>query len=137
MSVAGARLTDVSERAPVPAETVLRLAAILEQLPECTEHDAWTGVAWKVRDATVGHVFGGEDGLVRITFRAEPDEVEAFQHLGPQYFKTSWGTNVVGIVLDRRTDWDELTELLTDSYCIQAPQSLSAQVDLPAPHTTE
>lgn len=137
MSVAGARLTDVSERAPVPAETVLRLAAILEHLPECTEHDAWTGVAWKVRDATVGHVFGGEDGLVRITFRAEPDEVEAFQHLGPQYFKTSWGTNVVGIVLDRRTDWDELTELLTDSYCIQAPHSLAAQVDRPAPHTTE
>ena len=125
----------MSERAPVPTDTVLRLAALLEHLPECHEHDAWTGVAWKVRDATVAHVFGGEDGLVRITFRAEPDEVEAFQHLGPQYFKASWGTNVVGIVLDDRTDWDELTELLTDSYCIQAPQALAAQVSRPAPET--
>ena len=127
----------MSERAPVPTDTVLRLAAILERLPECHEHDAWTGVAWKTRDATVAHVFGGEDGLVRITFRAEPDEVEAFQHLGPQYFKASWGTNVVGIVLDQHTDWDELTELLTDSYCIQAPQTLAAQVNRPAPRQAE
>ena len=128
----------MSERAPVPTETVHRIAAILERLPECEEHDAWTGVAWKTRDATVGHVFGGEDGLIRITFRAEPDEVQAFQHLGPQYFKTSWGTNIVGIVLDEHTDWDELTELLTDSYCIQAPQNLAAQVDRPtAPHPAE
>jgi hypothetical protein len=123
----------VSERAPVPTSIVQRLAALHESLPECHEHDAWTGLAWKVRDATVAHVFGGEDGLVRVTFRAEPDEVEAFQHLGPQYFKADWGTNVVGMVLDEHTDWDELTELLTDSYCIQAPATLAAQIDRPAP----
>jgi hypothetical protein len=123
----------VAERATVPTEIVLRLAAIFERLPDCNEHDAWTGVAWKTRDATVGHVFGGEDGLIRITFRAEPDEVEAFQHLGPQYFKASWGSNVVGMVLDGGTDWEELAELLTDSYCIQAPQSLAAQVNRPEP----
>lgn len=121
----------MSERAPIPADIVRRLAAILERLPECTEHDAWTGVAWKTRGATVAHVFGGEDGLVRVTFRAEPDEVEALQHLGPRYFKTSWGSNVVGVVLDQQSDWDELTELLTDSYCVQAPQSLAEQVSRP------
>lgn len=126
----------MSERATVPSEVVLRLAAIFERFPECTEHDAWTGVAWKARQATVAHVFGGEDGLVRITFRAEPDEVEAFQHLEPRYFKASWGTNVAGLLLDERTDWQELTELLTDSYCIQAPQHLASQVSRPdAPDT--
>jgi hypothetical protein len=117
----------------VPRDTVQRLAALLEHLPECRDHDAWTGVAWKVRDATVAHVFGGEDGLIRVTFRAEPDEVEAFQHLGPRYFKADWGSNVVGLVLDEHTDWEELTELLTDSYCIQAPRSLADQIERPAP----
>lgn len=121
----------MTERAPVPVDVVQRLAAILERLPECVERDAWTGVAWKTRDNTVAHVFGGEDGLVRVTFRADPDEVHAFQHLGPQYFKADWGSNVVGLVLDRHTDWDELAELLADSYCIQAPQHLAAQVDRP------
>lgn len=121
----------MTERAPVPVDVVQRIATILEPLPECREHDAWTGVAWKTRDNTVAHVFGGEDGLVRVTFRAEPDEVQAFQHLGTQYFKADWGTNVVGLVLDQHTDWDELTELLTDSYCIQAPDHLAAQIDRP------
>ena len=79
----------------------------------------------------VAHVFGGEDGLFRIMFRAEPDEVMALQHLGDPYFKASWGSDVVGLLLDDDTDWAELAELLTDSYCVQAPERLAAQVDRP------
>src|SRR5919202_59318 len=88
-------------------------------------------VRWRVGPATVAHVFGGEDQLFRITFRAEPDEVMAFEHLGAPYFRASWGRNVVGLLLDEDTDWDELAELLTDSYCIQAPAILAAQVPRP------
>ena len=68
----------------------------------------------------------------RVTFRAELDEVLAFEHLGEPYFRAGWGSNVVGLVLDDDTDWDEVAELLTDSYCIQAPGRLAAQV--PRPH---
>jgi hypothetical protein len=99
--------------------------------PECVEEDAWTGVRWRVRGDTVAHVFGGEDQRLRIIFRAEPEEVTAFENLGDPYFKAEWGTNVVGILLDDRTDWSELAELLTDSYCIQAPERLAAAVDRP------
>ena len=60
------------------------------------------------------------------------DEVMALQHLGAPYFKASWGTNVVGLVLDAATDWQEVAELLTDSYCVQAPAHLAAAVDRPA-----
>ncbi len=120
------------ERPPVPAAWVHRLRAILGDFPECYEEDAWVGVRWRVRTATVAHVFGGEDQLFRITFRAEPDEVMAFEHLGAPYFRVGWGGNAVGILLDDDTDWDELAELLTDSYCLQAPQHLVARVDRPA-----
>lgn len=108
-----------------------RLRDVLTALPNCVEEEAWVGVRWRVGDATVAHVFGGEDQLFRITFRAEPDEVMALQHLGPPYFKADWGGNVVGILLDDDTDWDELAELLTDSYCVQAPASLAEQVSRP------
>ena len=30
------------------------------------------------------------------------------------------------------TDWTELAELLTDSYCLQAPAKLAARVERPA-----
>jgi hypothetical protein len=110
---------------------VERLRGIMARFPECEEYAAWTGVMWRVGNTTVAHVFGGEDQLYRITFRAEPEEVLAFEHLGAPYFRSSWGANVVGIMLDADTDWDELTELLTDSFCLQAPQRLAAVVERP------
>ncbi len=120
------------ERPLVPEEWVLRIGAVLGALPRVHEENAWVGTRWRVGQATIAHVFGGEDQLFRITFRAEVDEVIAFEHLGTPYFRTEWGTNVVGMLLDDDTDWDELTELLTDSYCLQAPDHLAAQVDRPA-----
>ena len=78
-------------RPEVPEPWVRRLRALLaDRLPECVEEDAWVGVQWRVGQATIAHVFGGEDGLFRITFRAEPDEVMAFEHLGQPYFRASW-----------------------------------------------
>lgn len=108
-----------------------RLVAIMSTLPQCEVEDAWVGVRWRVGQATVAHVFGGEDQLIRVTFRADADEVMAFQHLGEPYFRAEWGRDVVGLVLDERTDWEELAELLTDSYCIQAPDHLSRLVARP------
>lgn len=110
---------------------VRRIGGILTALPRVVEESAWVGTRWRVGQATVAHVFGGEDRLFRITFRAEPDEVMAFQHLGAPYFRAGWGRNVVGLVLDDDTDWQELVELLTDSYCLQAPAHLVALVDRP------
>lgn len=118
-------------RPDVPLAWVEQLRAILTAFPRCTEEAAWVGVRWRVGSATVAHVFGGEDQLFRITFRAEPEEVMAFRHLGDPYFKAGWGGNVVGLLLDDDTDWTELTELLTDSYCLQAPESLAARVERP------
>ena len=120
-------------RPDVPGEHLARLRALMGRVPECREEDAWVGVRWRVAGttATVAHVFGGEDQLIRITFRAEPDEVMAFQHLGLPYFRAEWGGNVVGMVLGEDTDWVELGELLTDSFCLQAPQRLVDQVDRP------
>jgi hypothetical protein len=119
----------VADRPDVPEEWVRRLRAFFERFPECREEDAWTGVRWRVGQATVAHVFGGEDQLFRITFRAEPAEVMAFRHLGAPYFRV--GGNAVGIVVDDDTDWEELGELLTDSYCLQAPQRLADLVARP------
>lgn len=118
-------------RPDVPGPYLARLRAFMKRLPECHEENAWVGVRWRVGSSTVAHVFGGEDQLFRITFRAEPDEVMAFEHLGEPYFKVGWGGNVVGMLLDDDTDWEELGELLTDSFCIQAPQRLVALVDRP------
>ncbi|WP_166846609.1 MmcQ/YjbR family DNA-binding protein [Isoptericola sp. BMS4] len=120
----------MTDRPDVPLEHVVRLRPLLA-FPECIEERAWTGVRWRVRAATVAHVFGGEDQLFRVTFRAEPDEVLAFEHLGPRYFRVGTEGNAVGVLLDGGTDWEELSELLTDSYCVQAPARLAETVARP------
>lgn len=108
-----------------------RLTTVLDAFPGCEPDDAWVGVRWRVGQATIAHVFGGEDQLFRIVFRAEPSEVMAFELMGPPYFRAGWSDNVVGMLLDEDTDWDELAELLTDSFHVQAPSKLSAEVPRP------
>ena len=106
-----------------------RLRAAATALPECREESAWIGHRWRVGQATVAHIFGGEDELFRITLRGDPDDVAAFTHLGSPYFKSDWGSNVIGMLVDEDTDWDEVGELLAISYCIQAPRHLAERVD--------
>ncbi len=135
VSVSGGRVGAVAlaDRPLVPEEWVLRIEGILGVLPRCRQESAWTGTRWRVGSATVAHVFGGEDQVFRITFRGDPDEVAAFEHLGDPYFRSGWGANAIGMTLDDDAgiDWAELGELLTDSYCLQAPASLAAQVARP------
>jgi hypothetical protein len=52
-------------------------------------------------------------------------------HAGHPFFYAGWGRDAIGLVLDDGTDWDEVDELLTESYCVMAPKQLVARVDRP------
>ncbi|MDN5726617.1 MAG: MmcQ/YjbR family DNA-binding protein [Propionibacteriales bacterium] len=121
----------MTERPDVPVGMLRRLDRIMRKFPEVQQEQAWVGTRWRVGQATIAHVFGGEDQLFRISFRADPDEVMAFEHLGHPYFRSGWGGNSVGMILDEHTDFDELAELLTDSYCLQVPERLATLVSRP------
>ncbi len=66
-----------------------------------------------------------------VSFRSAGAELAALRASGHPFFRPGWGDNVVGMVLDGGTDWDEVAELLTESYCIMAPKKLAALVDRP------
>jgi hypothetical protein len=66
-----------------------------------------------------------------VTFRVAPEEFAALEHLGPPYFAVRWGRAVGGVVLGPDTDWEEIAELVTDSYRLLAPRRLAAQVPGP------
>ena len=119
------------ERPEVPDELADRVRSVMVTLPETREEDACVGVRWRVGSSTVAHLFGGEDQQFRIVLRGQSADVVAFEHLGHPYFRAGWGSDVIGLILDEDTDWVEVAELLTESYCIQAPARLVAQLDLP------
>ncbi len=119
----------------VPEAVELRLREICLALPETSEHRAWKGTRWVVRKKTFASVLGVEDAAgkasVALSFRSDGDELEVLRRTGHPFFSLDWGRNAVGMLLDDDTDWDEVAELLTDSFCVMAPKKLVALVDRP------
>jgi hypothetical protein len=127
----------------VPSDVVTRLRSLCSGLPDAYEEQAWRGRRWMVRRRTFAHVLtvgadhraaraaGATGPVVVMTFRASGSEFDALTGAGHPFFRAAWGSNVVGVVLTADTDWDEVGELLTDSYCVLAPKKLVALVDRP------
>lgn len=124
----------MTESADVPEAIVGRLQAVCRTLPECYDEPAWNGVRWRIRKRTFAHVLTVDSprGPVTVmTFRSSGDELDVLRAAGHPFFRPGWGDDTVGMVLDDRTDWDEVAELVTESYCILAPKKLAALVDRP------
>lgn len=118
----------------VPADVEARLRECCLALPDAYEERAWKGTRWMVRKKTFAHVLGVEVGAARmvvLTFRSAGEELEVLRSAGHPFFVLGWGRDAMGMELDADTDWDEVRELLTESYCVLAPQKLIALVDRP------
>jgi hypothetical protein len=135
----------MTERRPVPDDIIERLRTVCLALPEVDEEAAWVGTRWTVRRRNFAHVLtvdegwppayarvAGSDGpLTMLTFRASLEEADALGAAGHPYFRPRWWPDIVGLALDAATDWDEVIELVTESYCLLAPKKLVARVDRP------
>jgi hypothetical protein len=135
----------VTERADVLPEIVAKLRSVCVALPEAYEEQAWVGTRWRIRKRTFAHVLmidsgwppvyaraAGSDGPISVmTFRSSGPELEALRNASHPFFKPLWPPNLVGMVLDAGTDWDEIAELITESYCVLAPKRLVESVDRP------
>ena len=125
----------MTDWADVDEEVLDRLRERCLALPEAWEEAAWTGRRWMVRKKNFAHVYAlhGPGGNVAtiLAFRSADEERGALVASGHPFFLLGWGRNVVGMVLDDRTDWDEVNEIVTESYCVLAPKKLIALVDRP------
>mgnify|MGYP000449774824 CR=1 FL=1 len=118
---------------PEAAESELRRICL--SLPEAYEERAWVGTRWMVRKRTFAHVLGvavDDTGpAVVLSFRSSGEELEVLRQAGHPFVVLGWGRDAMGIVLDEATDWDEVRELLTESFCVMAPKRIAAQVERP------
>jgi YjbR len=135
----------MSDRADVPPEILDRLRPICLGLPETYEEPAWVGTRWRIRQRTFAHVLtvdpdhqrvyasttGTDEPICVLTFRSPGDDIDALLAGGHPFYRAGWGTDVVVLVLGRRTDWAEVAELLTESYRVLAPKKLAALVGEP------
>lgn len=129
-------MTDAARRYTddVPDDLAARVGELCLELPEVHEEPAWKGTRWRVRTRTFAHVLGVEDDAgasVVLAFRSTGEELEVLRHAGPPFVVLGWGRDALGLVLDDDTDWDEVRELVTESYCALAPKKLVARIDRP------
>ena len=129
----------------VAPEVLDRLRSVCLALPEAYEESAWVGTRWRIRKKTFAHVLtidagrppgyaraAATDGPVTVlTFESSGPELGALSEAGDPFFKPPWRPTVVGMVLGARVDWDEVGELLTESYCVHAPKKLVELVERP------
>jgi predicted DNA-binding protein (MmcQ/YjbR family) len=132
----------VSEPGDVAPEILERLRPICRGLPETVEELAWIGLRWRIRKRTFAHVYtvdparhrvyarttGSREPVCVLTFRSPPEDLAGLVAGGHPFFKAAWGTDVVALVLDGEVDWDEVAELLVESYRVLAPKRLAALV---------
>ena len=118
----------------VRPERLERLRRMCLALPETNEKEAWGDPTWRVRDRIFamqkGNFEGGRptvwlkaaEGAQAVLVGSDPGRFFVPPYVG----KEGW----VGAYLDvARVDWDELAELVEDSYRLIAPKRLVAQLD--------
>jgi hypothetical protein len=129
----------------VPTDVTAAVRSICLALPEVREERAWVGTRWQVRSRTFAHVLRVEDGwppayaraaagdgpMDVLMFRSSGPELDALRGGGPPFFAPPWRPDEVGLVLADLVDWDEVAELVTDSYRCRAPARLATLLTRP------
>jgi hypothetical protein len=111
-----------------------RLRSICLSLDGAYEEAAWVGTRWMVRKRNFAHVVAIADGwppayaraagtdgpAIVLTFRASGELSDTLRTAGPPFFHapwgTQWGTQVIGMVLGKRVDWNEVELVVTQSH---------------------
>jgi len=64
-----------------------------------------------------------------LVLRANPEEREVLLSIGHPFFASRAGRDRIVVLLTDDTDWEEIRELVTESYRILAPKKLTAKLD--------
>jgi hypothetical protein len=131
---------DASFSVAVPEEIVERVRGLCLALPEVTARVDETrssarSAAWvfDVRRrpfcGLVAREYAPGKSVPLLVVRAHPEERRALLAIGRPFFPTRTGHDRIAVALTRDTDWEEIRELVTESYRIRAPKKLSALLD--------
>jgi predicted DNA-binding protein (MmcQ/YjbR family) len=64
-----------------------------------------------------------------LVLRVDPDDRVALLSIGRPFFASRAGRDRIGVLLTDDTDWEEIRELVTESYRLLAPKKLTARLD--------
>jgi predicted DNA-binding protein (MmcQ/YjbR family) len=134
------RGSHVSAPVEVPEDIVDRIRTLCLALPQVTvrvddslTRTRSTAQSFEIRRRSFCLLVAREDSTGKavpfLVLRAAPEEREALLSSGHPFFASRAGHDRIVVVLTDDTDWEEIRELVTDSYRILAPKKLTALLD--------
>jgi predicted DNA-binding protein (MmcQ/YjbR family) len=125
-----------SEQVEVPEAILERVRTLCLALPEVTVRVDYsrssarsTAHSFDVRRRSFCLLVAREDPTGKpvplLVVRAAPDEREALLSMGRPFFGPRGGRDRIGVLLTDDTDWEEIRELVTESYRLLAPKKLT------------
>ena len=117
----------------ISPERLTRLRELCLSFPEAVEKEAWGDPTWRVRDRIFAMQKGNyEGGRPSVWCKAAAGAQEALVDSGagrffvpPYVGHKGW----IGVYLDDRVDWEQLGDLIEQSYRLIAPRRLVERLD--------
>jgi predicted DNA-binding protein (MmcQ/YjbR family) len=130
----------VSAPVELPDDLVERVRTLCQALPEVTVRVDYsrtrarsTAESFDIRRRSFCLLVAVEEPTGKpvplLVLGADPDEREALLSIGHPYFTPRGGRDRIGVLLTDHTDWEEIRELVTESYRLIAPKKLTALLD--------
>jgi hypothetical protein len=124
----------------VPVDVVERVRAMCLALPEVTVRidetltsDRSRAQSFDVRRRSfcllVAKASRTGKSLPMLVLRADPEERDALLSVGRPFFAPRAAPGRIGVLLSAETDWEEIRELVIESYRLLAPKKLTALLD--------
>jgi predicted DNA-binding protein (MmcQ/YjbR family) len=130
----------VSAPVEVPEDIVERVRTLCLALPEVTVRIDYslikarsTAQSFDIRRRSFCLLVAREDPAGKpvplLVLRADPEERKALLSTGHPFFAPRAGRDRIGVLLTDDMDWEEIRELVIESYRILAPKKLTALLD--------
>jgi hypothetical protein len=117
----------------VPEDIDERVRTLCLALPEVTVRvDGWaqsSDIRWRSFCLLIATEDPAGKPVPQLVLRAGSDEREALLSIGHPLFTSRAGRDRIRVLLTDDTDWEEIRELVTESYRILAPEKLTALLD--------
>jgi hypothetical protein len=131
----------VSAPVEIPEDIVERIRTLCLALPEVTvrideSRTSARSTAWSfdIRQRSFCLLVAWEHSsgkpVTVLVLRARPEERDALLALGHPFHPSRAGRDRIAVVLTDGTDWEEIRELVTESYRMLAPKKLTALLDM-------
>jgi hypothetical protein len=124
----------------IPEDIFERVSRLCLVLPEVTVRvdeslvkERSTAYSFDIRRRSFCLLMAREDPTGKpaplLVLRADADERDALLSIGHPFFASRAGRDRIRVMLTPDTDWEEIRELVTESYRILAPKKLAAPLD--------